>query len=397
MQSTQTPVSIVKGKDIRHMTREAVSLIAGIEGLLKPAHQVLIKPNMGVDLPSSTGGTTNPFVVAALVEMVKEVGAKRIIVGESSVVGYKADRIFDVLEVRDLFKNAGAEVISLDDDKSVKVKVPDGDVLDSIRIHRTAWESDFIISVPVLKTHFQTVVSLGMKNMKGTLPDSMKKVMHRIGVKELKYEFELEHAIIDLISVLKPNLTVIDGITAQEGYQPGSPGVTGRPLQFDTVIAGIDPVATDATGAYLMGFDPMEIPLIRRAFERGLGEARIEKIQIIGTPVEQVRKKFQPASIDGIRLEFKNIRLCLDKGCSGCRETTILALAGMKEEEIERIGEAEVLIGMDAEPSLPECKKILIGNCTRNLPYEGLEIEGCPPPSFYIKKCLQGKDKEIDW
>jgi uncharacterized protein (DUF362 family) len=397
MQNTQTLVSIVKGKDIRHMTREAVSLLGGIEDVLKPGHQVLIKPNMGVDLPSSSGTTTNPFVVAALVEIVKEAGAKRIIVGESSVVGYKADKIFDALEVRDLFKSAGAEVISLDGDKSLKVKVSDGDVLDSIRIHRTAWESDFIISVPVLKTHFQTVVSLGMKNMKGTLPDSMKKIMHRIGVKELKYEFELEHAVVDLISVLSPNLTVIDGITAQEGYKPGSAGVSGSPLPFDTVIAGFDPVATDAIGAYLMGFDPMEIPLIRRAFERGLGEARMEKIQTIGTPVEQVRKKFQPASIDGMRLEFKNIRLCVDKGCSGCRETTILALAGMSEEEINRIGEAEVLIGIDAEQSLPECKKILIGNCTKVLPYEGLKIEGCPPPSFYIKKCLKGEEKEIDW
>ena len=397
MQKSQTPVSIVRGKDIRRITREAVSLIGGIKDLLKPGHQVLIKPNLGVDLPSSTGTTTNPFVVAALVEIVKEAGAKRIIVGESSVVGYQADKIFDALEVKDLFKSAGAEVISLDNDKSLKVKVSDGDVLDTIRIHRTAWESDFIISVPVLKTHFQTVVSLGMKNMKGTLPDSMKKIMHRIGVKELKYEFELEHAVVDLISVLAPNLTVIDGITAQEGYQPGSPGVSGNPLPFDTVIAGFDPVATDATGAYLMGFAPMEIPLIRRAFERKLGEARMEKIQIMGTPVEQVRKKFRPASIDGIRLEFKNIRLGVDKGCSGCRETTILALAGMNEEEIKRIGEAEILMGVDAEESLPECKKILIGNCTKMLPYEGLNIEGCPPPSFYIKKCLRGEDKEIDW
>ena len=84
MQNTQTLVSIVKGKDIKHITREAVSLIGGIQDLLKPAHQVLIKPNMGVDLPSSSGTTTNPFVVAALVEIVKEAGAKRIIVGESS-------------------------------------------------------------------------------------------------------------------------------------------------------------------------------------------------------------------------------------------------------------------------------------------------------------------------
>jgi len=395
--SKQTVVSFVKGKDVKKITREAISLIGGLEQALKPGDTVLIKPNFGVDLPSSTGGTTNPIVVITLIELAREAGAKRVIVGESSVVGYNAGEIFEFLGVRELFEKAGTELVNMDADESIQVKVPNGKNFEKMRIHSTAWESDFIISVPVMKTHFQTVVSLGLKNMKGVLPDSMKKLSHRIGVKQHREEFELEQSILDLNSVIKPDLTVIDGIVAQEGYTPGSPGVTGSPLPFDTVVAGFDPVATDATAAYLMGFDPMEVPLIRKAYERGLGEARLEMIQMVGTPVKRVKKKFRPASLEGIHLTYENIKLTAGKGCSGCRETTILALAGMKPEEVARIGEAELLIGQQAAATSPEWKKILIGNCTRDLPYDGYRIEGCPPPSFYIKKCLKGEEDTITW
>lgn len=397
MSSKQTVVSFVKGKDVKKITREAISLIGGLEQALKPGDTVLIKPNFGVDLPSSTGGTTNPIVVITLIELAREAGAKRVIVGESSVVGYNAGEIFEFLGVRELFEKAGTELVNMDADESIQVKVPNGKNFEKMRIHSTAWKSDFIISVPVMKTHFQTVVSLGLKNMKGVLPDSMKKLSHRIGVKQHREEFELEQSILDLNSVIKPDLTVIDGIVAQEGYTPGSPGVTGSPLPFDTVVAGFDPVATDATAAYLMGFDPMEVPLIRKAYERGLGEARLEMIQMVGTPVKRVKKKFRPASLEGIHLTYENIKLTAGKGCSGCRETTILALAGMKPEEVARIGEAELLIGQQAAATSPEWKKILIGNCTRDLPYDGYRIEGCPPPSFYIKKCLKGEEDTITW
>jgi hypothetical protein len=69
----------------------------------------------------------------------------------------------------------------------------------------------------------------------------------------------------------------------------------------------------------------------------------------------------------------------------------------MEAEDVARIGEAELLIGQEAEAILPQCEKILIGNCAKHLPYEGLKIEGCPPPSFYIKKCLKGEEHTLDW
>jgi uncharacterized protein (DUF362 family) len=166
-------VSVVKGRDIERVTRRAVSLIAGLEKALKSANTVLVKPNLGVDVPSTTGVTANPLVIATLVQILKEAGVKRVIVGESAVVGYNAGSVFDTLGVKDVFERAGAEVVNMDADTPAEVEVPNGKVLEKIKIHRTAWESDFILSVPVMKTHFQTTVSLGMKNMKGTIPDCL--------------------------------------------------------------------------------------------------------------------------------------------------------------------------------------------------------------------------------
>lgn len=159
----KTIVSIVKGMDIREVAQIAISLIGGLGKAIKPSYTVLIKPNFGVDLPSTTGATTNPLLVASLIEIVKETGAKRVLVGESSVVGYNAGKIFKQLGVDKVINNTGAELVNLDEDESVEVDVPYGKVLKKIKISRTAWESDFIISVPVMKTHFQTVVSLGLK------------------------------------------------------------------------------------------------------------------------------------------------------------------------------------------------------------------------------------------
>jgi uncharacterized protein (DUF362 family) len=225
--------------------------MGALEKALKLANKVLVKPNLGVDVPSNTGVTTNPLVINTLVQILKEAGVKRVIVGECSI-GYNAGSVFDTLGVKDVFEQARAEVVNMDADTPVEVEVLNGKVLEKLKIHCTAWESDFIISVHVMKIHFQTTGSLGMKNMKGTIPDSMKKIMHRIRVKELKYEFELEHAIVDLNTIIKPHLTVIDGITPQEGYNSASPGVAGSPVRFNAVVAGLDRVTTDATAAYLM-------------------------------------------------------------------------------------------------------------------------------------------------
>jgi uncharacterized protein (DUF362 family) len=123
-----------------------------------------------------------------------------------------------------------------------------------------------------------TKVTLGMKNMFGLLPDKFKGKYHAKGISKV---------IVDINTVLKPALTVIDGFVGMEG--PGPTG--GTPVKMDLTIAGKDVVATDATAARVMGFEPMEIPHIRKAYEKGLGN--IDKIDILGSRLDNVKRAFK--------------------------------------------------------------------------------------------------------
>ena len=129
-----------------------------------------------------------------------------------------------------------------------------------------------------MKTHMATKVTLGMKNMFGMLPDKMKAKYHAKGISKV---------IVDINTVIKPPLTVIDGFVAMEGRGP----TDGTPVKMDLIIAGKDAVATDATGARVMGLDPQEISHIRRAGEKGIGN--IDNIEIVGSKLEDVRKVFK--------------------------------------------------------------------------------------------------------
>jgi uncharacterized protein (DUF362 family) len=371
----------------------AVDLLGGIHRVIRPGDTVLIKPNFGVNVPWETGIITDPRVIDSLISICQEANPGKLLVGESSVVGLDTSEVYRGIGLEGRFERMGAKLINLDEDKVVEVPVPDGVVLKRVKIFKTAYESDVLISVPTMKTHILTGVTLGLKNMKGTLPDKMKKLMHRIGVKEKIYEHELDHAIADLNTVKSPTMTLVDGFVANEGYTPGTPGIGGTPLKFDTVLAGFDPVAVDAVSAYVMGFDRGEIRHIAYAEQRGIGRADLEQIEILGARVEEVRRPFRRPSLEGLLLDFKDVSIVAGQGCSGCREATIVGLSGMSDAELEKIGSAVVVMGSDVDLTERDREKrlFLVGNCTLNSDLDGYRIEGCPPPGIHVKRCLLGE------
>jgi uncharacterized protein (DUF362 family) len=114
--------------------------------------------------------------------------------------------------------------------------------------------------------------------MFGMLPDKLKFKYHAKGISKV---------VVDINTVIKPVLTVIDGFVAMEGKGP----TDGTPVKMDLIIAGKDVVATDATGARVMGIDPHEISHIRGASEKGLGN--IDNIEIVGERLEDVKRVFK--------------------------------------------------------------------------------------------------------
>ena len=266
-------VAIVKGTNPQDMTVKALEMIAAHEVLPKEK-PVLIKPNYINARHPSTGITTDSRVIEGVVKFLKQQDMKEIIIGEGS--GF-ADTFeaFQVAGVDAVAERWNVKLVDLNKDEFVEVRPLNPLALKKVKIAKTALEST-IISVPKLKPHRLARVTLSLKNMMGVV--TPKGSIHS----------PLSKKLVDLASIIKPSVAVIDGIIAGEGHE-----TSGNPVEMNLVIAGADPVAVDAVGAAVMSIPPESVKHLRLAEERGLGTCDLERIEILGEPVEKVKKKFK--------------------------------------------------------------------------------------------------------
>jgi uncharacterized protein (DUF362 family) len=275
MQAKSPVVAVVKGERGHAPVFKALDLI-DYRNALAGYDKVLIKVNFITDKTWDTGATTDPIVVEAIIKKLEALSVKVYVV-ESDATITNADKAFEATGMKDMCSRNGVEWLNLRHVKdTVKLAVPNGEVLKSITVPRLVIESA-VISAAKLKTHADTGVTLGMKNMFGLLPDKFKGKYHLRGISKV---------IVDINTVLKPALTVIDGFVGMEGQGP----VDGIPVKMDLIIAGTDPVATDATACRVMGFNPYEITHIRKAYEKGLGSS---EAHVLGEKLETVKRIFK--------------------------------------------------------------------------------------------------------
>jgi uncharacterized protein (DUF362 family) len=269
-------VAVVRGERDHEPVFKALDLI-NYKSALAGWDKVLIKVNFITDKTWDTGATTDPIVVEAIIQKLKELPVMVYVV-ESDATMTNADRAFEKTGMKDMCERNGVECLNLRyvEDK-VELAVPDGEALKSITVPRIVTESA-VISAAKLKTHVNTGVTLGMKNMFGLLPEKFKGKYHLKGISKV---------VVDINTVLKPALTVIDGFVGMEGSGP----IDGAPVKMDLVIAGTDAVATDATACRVMGIDPHEIKHVRMAYEKGLGN--IDDVQVIGEKLDAVMRPFK--------------------------------------------------------------------------------------------------------
>ena len=269
-------VAIVRGERGHEPVFQALDLI-DYDSALAGYKKVLIKVNFITTMTWDTGATTDPIVVEALIQRLKKLPVE-IYVVESDATMTNADKAFEATGMAEMCKQYGVECLNLRHIKDkVKIPIPDGECLKDITVPRIVTESA-IISAAKMKTHMATKVTLGMKNMFGLLPDKFKAKYHAKGISKV---------IVDINTVIKPNLTIIDGFIAMEGKGP----TDGSPVKMDLIIAGKDPVATDSTCARVMGIDPHEISHIRSANQKGLGN--IDAIEIVGSNINDVKRIFK--------------------------------------------------------------------------------------------------------
>lgn len=290
---TKEEVEIIQG-----MLQECLGLLGGIEKFVAKGSTVVIKPNCVFGESARVACNTDPRVVEALINIINTTEPKRVIISEWMRAAGPA--LFDLSGMNKAANNTGAEVRASEYDPLVKLDIPGAIGLLSSKgvpllkqaVPKTYTEADVLINVPKMKTHLTTVATLSLKNLLGIPPcvgpDSY-----------LDYHNDNIHqAIVEYYKLLKPALNIIDGLVAMEGQAPY--------LSLDVIedmnvlIAGSDGVAVDAVGSSVMGIHPYELATTRLSSQQGLGEADLEKIEVVGKKIEEVRRNFKRALPDVI-------------------------------------------------------------------------------------------------
>lgn len=385
-------VSIVKVHQSRvtEAVTQAIDLIHGMS-VVKPGDTVLIKPNLVKPSPSGSGIITDARVTEAVAELVLAYNPKRVIIGEGSSVGYDFPGQVDSLTAMetsgtaDVARRLGLQMIDLNHDEVVQVEAPDAYVMHNFGVARTAIEADVIIDLPVVKTHARTGITCGLKNMKGVLPGREKKRTHQLG---------LDRGIVDLNRVMRPHLTVVDGIVGRAGTHTSDEDRIG----LNCILAGTDVVAVDTICATVMGFDVEDILHIRLADEAGLGEADLDRIDVYGERIANVARPFQPYA-DAARERFGDVTIIERNSCTGCwgeMESAFLYLnkAGFADKL------KELILIMGTPDEIPDLDKVpvIVGKCPSDHKHLGVWVGGCPPHGLKITDAIceaLGIDKDV--
>jgi uncharacterized protein (DUF362 family) len=265
--STPAYLAVARGPDPSAITRAAIEALGGMATFVSPGFDVIIKPNICTDYhPPEYATTTNPTVVATLVSMCLEAGAKRVRVmdypfGGSAKSAYASSGIAEAVEA------AGGEMHVMSLAKYTEVNIPEGRDITSVVIYPDILEADLLVNVPIAKHHGSTRLTLGGKNLMGVVLD--RNQMHA----------NLSQRIADLTSLVRPKLTVIDAVRILTNHGPTG-GDLADVKQTNTLIASRDIVAADAYATTLFGLSAADIGYIQASAELGIGTLDLNSIDL---------------------------------------------------------------------------------------------------------------------
>jgi len=264
-QPASPELAVVEGESPATITREAIKALGGMSRFISRGDKVLIKPNIGWDRTPEMAACTNPEVVAALVAMSLEAGAKEVVVMDHTINQPK--RCYARSGIQDAAKAAGAKVLFTDEQRLKKMSLK-GEWLKEWEVFQDFVEADKLINVPIAKVHSLSRVTLGLKNWLGAVGGNRNQLHQKI-----------DQAVVDLGAFFKPTLTVLDAYRVLFRNGPQGGRVSDTRLQ-KTVVAGVDPVAVDAYGATFFELKPQELAFLKLAQSRGLGKFELEKVRI---------------------------------------------------------------------------------------------------------------------
>ncbi len=385
-------VAIVRYEKPLDSLRKAVDLCGGMNHLPAGA-RVFIKPNIvfwtrKVPFPKWGVITTSRMVEDAVV-LLKEHGIDDITIGEGMVT-QATDKetpahAFESLGYQRLNKRYGVKAINIFEREFREVDLGGGETL---KFNRDILDSDFVVDIPVLKTHAQTVATLGIKNLKGTIDIASRKKCHNADM-----EKNLNYWVAKLADPMPPMLTILDGIyTTERG-----PSFDGKVRRSNILVVSSDVFSADKVGARVLGYEPSDIPHLVHAAQNRNRPLDLSDVEVVGEKIEDVASRHRytfPYNADdtlplpmekmGIKgISYRKYDLTLCTYCSAMNGVVLAAVAeawkGTPWDDVE------VLTGKAMNPTPGMKKTILFGKCMyqrhKDNPdiQEMIPIKGCPP------------------
>ncbi|MFX1280532.1 MAG: DUF362 domain-containing protein [Promethearchaeota archaeon] len=264
--------------------------------LIKSSNKVYIKIN-GIDYQKHT--YTSPQVVKAVIKFLKA-RKTEVFIMENSTQANLTRVVFAITGYKDLCDELGAKIIYLDEEDTITFEFngkpsieedPNGYILKTFRLPATIVkiienrDDVTYINIPKLKTHSMAGVTLGIKNQWGFPQHADRGKDHN---------FNLHYKFVDLYEIIKPDITIIDGIEGTiHGHYPPTAWEDRLVKQFNILIGGRDTLAVDTVGARIFGLSIDEVPHLKIAYERGLGEGDLDKIEVIGKNLDTYTEKYE--------------------------------------------------------------------------------------------------------
>ena len=403
----------LSGKFVRHdediaqlkeKIAETIALaVGGIDNIIKEGETVLIKPNLAFQAPPESFSVVDPRVIEAVVSYLKENSkAKEVWVGDNPSLGQHVGRArpaFETAGMRAAADRGGADrVIFFDEEELVDVEIDGAKLYRRAKIYKPLLDADRVINLPKMKTHLAGIVTLGVKNWQGIIPN-----IHPSGEQQDVHRLDLGQKCADLLRVRQADLTLVDAVIAMEGQGPHA----GTPVEMNLLIAGSQTVAVDAVTAYVMGFETIEVPAIRIAATEGLGVREIDEIEVVGAAIGEVRKFFKRPMNDPVGL-IPGIHAVIQQTCPGCFVNIRGALDNFNnnvdtQDFRDKVGDVYIVAGgvPDFKPEEVKDKHLFVpGDCWKLFPSKGkveeamqlaskvVEYPGCAP--VYIFAQLNG-------
>ncbi len=409
---SKSTVAIVRYEKPHKSIQKAVTLCDGLAHLPTRAH-VFIKPNIvywtrSVAFPK-WGVITTSRAVEDMVKILKDHGVAKITIGEGMVVRNRKDtetpaHAFETLGYNQLKKKYGVDIINVMERPFKTVALGDGIVLN---FNQDVLESDFVVDIPAMKTHNQTVVSLSLKNFKGLIDIKSRKRCHNADPDK-----DLHFHVARLADKLPPIFTLVDGIyTLERG-----PAFDGRMHRSNLLVASADILSADMVAAKLLGYETSQVPHLVLAAQNQGRPTDWSDIKVVGESVEATaslhRHGFEyiqdencclptPMAKQGIKgIHYRKFDSTLCTYCSGVTGLVLTAIRyAWKGEPWDDI---ELLNGKIMQPTKGMKKTVLLGKCMYQLHkdnpdiQEMIAIKGCPPKPEDIIKALHQAGVQAD-